>query len=149
MQEKCYIEKALVVDPKRKINLIDEILGLFKEAKRSLWIMSPCIDYQFYRLIVDKASIGLDVRVITRPRTRIKGKRLRKIVKALSESRKVQHKSSRLTHARIAIIDGEKAVISTGDFSRDGLKGQFNVCLVTDDKHLITLLRDLFLSAWR
>lgn len=124
------------------------IESMLMNAKKEIRISSLYFD-MFYEYIINMKNENPDLvlRIITRPKKDIKGKRERiakNVIDLLEIASRGSLIQSELIHARLVIIDDTELLVSSADFTRDQLYDEYNAGIWTSDREAILNAIDFF-----
>jgi V8-like Glu-specific endopeptidase len=137
-------------------NYFEEVLALIKSAKAELYIQNqtfnaPGADHEKLQELIDvvlqKQTQGVDVKIIFR---NFIASTARENIEALVEmgfdanNIKVHNKC----HTKGIIVDGEKVMIGSQNWSNDGVSVNRDASLLFKDKKLAEYFRTIFLHDW-
>jgi phosphatidylserine/phosphatidylglycerophosphate/cardiolipin synthase-like enzyme len=129
-----------------------KIGDMLNSAETEIKILSPFIDVM-YEDVVNLAENNpkLSIKLITRPSGDITGMRERIGINAL-ELLKIATRgnlrTNKILHARMIIVDGKEALISSADLTRDQLIDEFNAGIWVRDKETVKRATDFFDNIW-
>ena len=123
---------GLIVSPE---NAREQLATFIKRSRKSLVIWDPKLtDPQMIRLLIQRAKMGVDIRI------------LGKVAKRAAALR-VQKSPSRL-HVRAAVRDGAEAFVGSQSLRALELDGRREVGILSKDPKLVKGIADLFEADW-
>ncbi|MBM3229291.1 DUF1669 domain-containing protein [Candidatus Parvarchaeota archaeon] len=128
----------------------DEILGLLDSAQKSIDIeMYVFTEKSVAQKLIDKAQQGVDVRVILELRTIDSGKVLSMARFLQQGGVKVRIASNdfALTHAKSIVVDGNKALIGSINFSKSALSKNREAAVIVEG-NFVGQFQEIFNSDW-
>ncbi len=130
-----------------------KIRDMLNSAETEIKILSPFIDVM-YEDIVDlaKNNPDLSIKLVTRPSRDIKGMRERiakNVLDLLKMATRGNLRTNEILHARMIIVDGKEALISSADLTRDQLIDEFNAGIWVRDKETVKRATDFFDNIWK
>ena len=129
-----------------------KIEDMLNSAETEIKILSPFVD-MIYEDIVNLAENNpdLSIKLITRPSKDIQGMReriARNVLDLLKIATRGNLKTNEILHARMVIVDGKEALISSADLTRDQLIDEFNAGIWVRDKETVKRATEFFDNIW-
>ncbi|KAF5419337.1 MAG: hypothetical protein C5S49_00690 [Candidatus Methanogaster sp.] len=131
-----------------------KIRDMLNSTETEIKILSPFIDVM-YEDIIDLAenNPNLSIKLITRPPkhtegTGIREKIARTALKLLEIATDGKLRTNKILHARMIIVDGKEALISSADLTRDQLIDEFNAGVWVMDKETVECAIEFFDNIW-
>jgi hypothetical protein len=129
-----------------------KIEDMLNSAETEIKILSPFVD-MIYEDIVNLAENNpdLSIKLITRPSKDIQGMRERiakNVLDLLKIATRGNLKTNEILHARMVIVDGKEALISSADLTRDQLIDEFNAGIWVRDKETVKRATEFFDNIW-
>ena len=141
---------------------LPEAKRLVNEAKKSIYISTFKAELttkprgrrllEFFKLLAEKAAIGVDVRLLISKREsygHIPLTNLFAVREMKAGKVKVRHlRNDRLCHAKTIIIDEQVAILGSHNLSIKSCHSNFELSCVIDDIYLVGQLVDMYSVVW-
>jgi hypothetical protein len=148
-----FVHTSPIFDQRAHVKDIYIKIGdMLNSAETEIKILSPFIDVM-YEDVVNLAENNpkLSIKIITRPSGDITGMRKRIGINAL-ELLKIatrdKLRTNKILHARMIIVDGKEALISSADLTRDQLIDEFNAGIWVRDEETVKRATEFFDNIW-
>jgi hypothetical protein len=148
-----FIHTSPVYQSKIQVKEIYQITNeILKNGKKQIRICSLFVDILYEELInLIENNPGLEVKLITRPSSQIKGMRekiARNVLFLLNTATKGNLRTNDFLHTRMIIIDDKEMIVSSADLTRDQLFDEFNAGIYTKDEESIKKAIVFFENVW-
>lgn len=140
-------ERLAIVPGERRTAVLD----LFASARRSICLsLFRCDDERVLRALVDAAARGVDVRVLMTSRARRSQVALTQVRNYLSRQGVAVRRWTGASkyHAKFAVVDGDVALVSTGNYTKKAFARTLDFAVVTADAGVVRGLAALFTADW-
>lgn len=131
-------------------------LGTFLElmlfsASKSMWLCSPRISPKFARKLVEHASKGIDVKVITGSyRNEESVDILRGALRSnVNLDYLILKPEAEQLQIRIYLVDGRYAVVGSANLTESDLYGDIEYVIIVDDLRDVERIMEDFITLWR
>jgi len=125
-------------------NSRDVLLRLIRQAKKSIHVYAQSLnDYAISGALAKAAHKGVDVQVLTS--AKLREKQANYLQQAGINIHYSQHY---YIHAKVMIIDNQKAVLGSINFTKNSLDHNRELAVVTNDETVINLLNQTFSHDW-
>ncbi|MCO5218289.1 MAG: phospholipase D-like domain-containing protein [Thermomicrobiales bacterium] len=136
---------TLVVSP---VNARARILELINSADTSIWMYAEVLrDERFTQALDRAAARGVDVRLIVNPS--IDDDNVPYYLDAMAHGVQVRVLNRPYVHAKLIIVDGERALIGSQNYSSTSLDQNREVGLIVSDPDALSRLVDVFTRDWQ
>ena len=148
-----FVHTSPIFDQKIHVkDIYTKIRDMLNSAETEIKILSPFVDV-IYEDIVNLAEKNpdLSIKLITRPSRDIQGMRARiarNVLDLLKIATRGNLKTNEILHARMIIVDGKEALISSADLTRDQLIDEFNAGIWVRDKETVERATEFFDNIW-
>lgn len=125
-------------------NSREALLRLIRQAKQSIHVYAQSLsDYTITGALAKAAHKGIDVQVLT-------SAKLRENQAAYLQKAgvKIHYSKHYYIHAKAMLIDGQKAMLGSINFTKNSLDHNRELAVITDDPTVITELNKVFTHDW-
>ena len=108
-------------------SLKEEVDKIIDEAKEDLHIITPILDQEYFGKLIDKSNANVKIFICTLDAEDIKkNKDAQKVLKALKSDTVIKSVTNINLNSLIIISDKKKAIISSGNLTKNNLGSQSN-----------------------
>ena len=136
---------SLVVSPD---NARGRIIELINRARESVWLYAEVLrDDQVLRALDEAVARGCEVRVLVNPTADEDDAPY--LLDAIGHGVRVRALEQPYVHAKVMIVDGERALIGSHNYSSTSLDLNREVSVIVEDADLVGRVVDVYAADWR